>query len=292
MEPLTLAALAGGAKLAEMGFDAWGDYEARKAEREAANIRRRAIDEGVQIGTQAYDEFSRAQEPQAGMFIGDLANWRGALSQEPVQMGQFDESQYSIDRYMDPAVAYRQDQERRALNAQAAVTGNLFSGATAKALQDRSQQIASQEYGNAFGRMQGERAFGYGQFTDRFRAAREAASEKIRNLSGLLESSGAARQNQINAAMDAAQMRSSGAMQKAGVTAQNYEQGGRFTQNMLNQGGRALGQTLGAVASYGAGGFNGLAGSRGFVPQGGGAGVGDQAGGFITTNTAPDFRSA
>jgi hypothetical protein len=52
----------------------------------------------------------------------------------------------------DPGVAFRQDQERRALEGSAAARGDLLSGGNLKALQSRSQDLASQEYGQAWNR--------------------------------------------------------------------------------------------------------------------------------------------
>lgn len=295
MEPITLAALYGGGKLLETGFDALGDWQARKAEREAANARRAAIDEAMGIGQRAYDAQNASLEPTAGYYLGDLANWRQEMGREPVQMGQFDESRYDLKNYLDPAMQFRQEAAQRALNAQAAVSGGLYSGAQAKALQDRSQQIAADEYGAAFGRMQGERNFGYQQFADRFRAAREAAQLKAQNLSQLMQSSGAARNAQIQNAWDLSQMQAQGAMQKAGITAQNIEQGGQFARQMYGQAGNALGTAAGTAATYGMGGFNqapqggmGIMGTmQGGIPQGSALQGGGAAGGFITTNTAP-----
>lgn len=308
MEPMTtLAALTASAKLAEMGLDSYGAWQARKAEREAANARRAAIDEAMGIGQRAYDAQNASLEPTAQYYIGDLANWRQEMGREPVQMGQFDDSRYNVQAYLDPAMQFRQEAAQRALNAQAATTGGLYSGAQAKALQDRSQQIAADEYGAAFGRMQGEREFGYRGFMDRFRAAREAAQLKAQNLSQLMQSSGAARNAQIQNAWDLSQMQAQGAMQKAGITAQNIEQGGQFARQMYGNAGQALGGLAGTAGSYYTGGFDpaqtqqfgwdrskfvqpapqsGI--PQGAAPQRGGA-AGDTAGAVITTNSTPDY---
>ena len=53
----------------------------------------------------------------------------------------------------DPGAAFRQTEARKALEASAASRGGLMSGSTLGALQRQGQDLASQEYGNAFNRM-------------------------------------------------------------------------------------------------------------------------------------------
>lgn len=52
----------------------------------------------------------------------------------------------------DPGVQFRQDEARKALEGSAAARGDLLSGQNLKALQSRSQDLASQEYSNAWNR--------------------------------------------------------------------------------------------------------------------------------------------
>ena len=53
----------------------------------------------------------------------------------------------------DPGAAFRQSEARKALEGSAAAKGGLLSGSTLGALQRQSQDLASQEYGNAYNRM-------------------------------------------------------------------------------------------------------------------------------------------
>ena len=52
----------------------------------------------------------------------------------------------------DPGYQFRQDEARKALEGSAAARGALLSGGNLKALQSRSQDLASQEYGQAWNR--------------------------------------------------------------------------------------------------------------------------------------------
>jgi hypothetical protein len=57
-----------------------------------------------------------------------------------------------VNDYLDPSIAYQQEQAGKANAAQYGSQGSLFSGAAAKGLADRTSAIAQQGWGNAFDR--------------------------------------------------------------------------------------------------------------------------------------------
>ena len=66
---------------------------------------------------------------------------------------------FGMDQFeADPGYAFRQSEGMKALERSAAARGNLMSGATMKGIQRFGQDLASQEYQNAFNRYQVERA--------------------------------------------------------------------------------------------------------------------------------------
>ena len=62
------------------------------------------------------------------------------------------------DFQQDPGYAFRQSEGMKALERSAAARGNLLSGSTLKGVQRFGQDLASQEYQNAFNRYQVERS--------------------------------------------------------------------------------------------------------------------------------------
>jgi len=72
----------------------------------------------------------------------------GSLA-KPFGMEQFEQ---------DPGYTFRQSEGMRALERSASARGNLLSGGTLKGIQRFGQDLASQEYGNAFNRYQIERS--------------------------------------------------------------------------------------------------------------------------------------
>jgi hypothetical protein len=66
---------------------------------------------------------------------------------------------FGMDQFQqDPGYAFRQSEGMKALERSAAARGNLLSGSTLKGVQRFGQDLASQEYQNAFNRYQTERA--------------------------------------------------------------------------------------------------------------------------------------
>jgi len=74
---------------------------------------------------------------------------------KPFLTAQFGPDQFA--QYLDPSMAFRQRIGTQATERMANVGGGALSGNTLRALTDYGQNLASTEYGNAFGRFQTER---------------------------------------------------------------------------------------------------------------------------------------
>ena len=101
-------------------------------------------------GPRAQDyRYTPGQTPDAGQYqSGPPQLYQGAMP--GTQVSQLT-GQQVLDQ--DPGAAFRQSQAQKALEGSAAAKGGLLSGSTLGALQRQSQDLASQEYGNAFNRM-------------------------------------------------------------------------------------------------------------------------------------------
>jgi hypothetical protein len=75
---------------------------------------------------------------------------------KPFLTAQFGPDQFA--QYLDPSMAFRQRIGTQATERMANVGGGAISGNTLRALTDYGQNLASTEYGNAFGRFQTERS--------------------------------------------------------------------------------------------------------------------------------------
>jgi hypothetical protein len=143
------AALAGGA-IAAGGAKKAGNIQAQAA-REAQAANERALERQIALQEPFRQAGLTAQE-QIMQLLGiggdATAAGYGSLAKP---FGQTDFQQ-------DPGYAFRQAEGMKALERSAAARGGLLSGGTLKGIQRFGQDLASQEYGNAFNRYQIERS--------------------------------------------------------------------------------------------------------------------------------------
>jgi hypothetical protein len=111
-------------------------------------------------GPRAQDfRYTPGQTPEAGQYqSGPPQLYQGAMP--GTQVSQLT-GQQVLDQ--DPGAAFRQTEARKALESSALAKGMGMSGSTLGALQRQSQELASQEYGNAWQRMMARDTEQYGR---------------------------------------------------------------------------------------------------------------------------------
>lgn len=128
----------------------------------AASAQKKAAKKARAAQATQYAEQQKLQEPfrQAGLSAkdelltllgigGDKTAARYGSAAKPFGMAQFQ---------ADPGYAFRRIEGIKALERSAAARGGLLSGSMLKGIERFGQDLASQEYGNAFNRYQIERA--------------------------------------------------------------------------------------------------------------------------------------
>lgn len=156
MPPAVIAAGVGAA--ASVG----GGLIAKSGAKKAARAQERAAQQAEQTQRQMFERQIELQEPfrQAGMTaqqqIMQLLGIGGDAS--AAGYGSLARPFGEQDFQQDPGYAFRQAEGMKALERSAAARGGLMSGATMKGIQRFGQDLASQEYQNAFNRFQIERA--------------------------------------------------------------------------------------------------------------------------------------
>ena len=208
--------------------------------RSAASTQAAAADRAAELQNQQFNRQVELQEPFRQVGLRALNKLEGASDYTPFGMEQFQQ---------DPGYAFRMSEGMKALERGAAARGSLMSGATMKGLQRYGQDLASQEYTNAF---------------NRYGIERERRLNPLQSLAGVGQTStnqlAAAGQNYANAAGQAigaaGQARASGYMGTAnslsGALGQymNYNQ--QQQQNeLVNQ---LLNRNAGIYGSIGTGG--------------------------------------
>ena len=117
------------------------------AAREAANTSAAANDRALALRTRMYEEDVARQQPRLAIGNNALAQMQSGAFEQP---GPFRFG--AGDLVLDPGYNYRLAESEKALQRRQAVGGNLFSGGALKAAGRNAQDMASQEFGNAYNR--------------------------------------------------------------------------------------------------------------------------------------------
>lgn len=140
----------GGGLIASSGAKSAAKTQAAAADR-SAELQREMFERQVELQA-PFREAGLTAQQQIMQLLGiggdKTAAGYGSMAQ-PFGMQQFQQ---------DPGYAFRQSEGMKALERSAAARGGLLSGSTMKGIQRFGQDLASQEYQNAFNRYQVERA--------------------------------------------------------------------------------------------------------------------------------------
>lgn len=106
---------------------------------------------------------------------GDTA--LGQLMGQMTPDGYFNQTYTGQDIYSDPSYQFRLQQGQDAIQSSAAAQGGLLSGATLKALQGYGQDMASQEYSNAYNRFNADQTNRYNRLSNLVGIGQNAAAQ-------------------------------------------------------------------------------------------------------------------
>lgn len=223
-----------------------------------------AVDQlyGQQQAQQQQWQASQAQMGQAGTtpgedpYYGMYAN--GYQAAPDLMVGNYqDPGDFSMEKFQqDPGYAFRMSEGLKALDRTAAARGGLISGGALKAASRYGQDMASQEYQNAFNRYNQNRTYNSGLFNTN-RAYQTGQYNQNRNFNTDLYQT-----NRTNALAPLGSLMSSGqnAANNTGAAGQNYASNASST---YQQAGNAGAAGINAAGQSNAAGQMGVANSLG-----------------------------
>lgn len=145
-----------------LGSAVIGGAVSARASSKAAKAQRRAAEAAARQQESAFDKQAALQEPfrQGGMTAQNEIMQLLGIGGDKAAAGYGSMGKaFGADQFQqDPGYAFRQAEGMKALERSAAARGGLMSGSTMKGIQRFGQDLASQEYQNAFNRFQVERA--------------------------------------------------------------------------------------------------------------------------------------
>ena len=133
-----------------------------KAAKKAAATQERAAQDATAAQERMFQRQTELQEPfrQGGLTAQQEIMQLLGIGGDKTAAGYGSMAKaFGTDQFQqDPGYAFRQAEGMKALERSAAARGNLLSGSTLKGVQRFGQDLASQEYQNAFNRFQVERS--------------------------------------------------------------------------------------------------------------------------------------
>ena len=139
-----------------------GGLIASSASKKAARVQEQAARDATSAQERMFQRQTELQEPfrQGGLTAQQEIMQLLGIGGDKTAAGYGSMAKaFGTDQFQqDPGYAFRQAEGMKALERSAAARGNLLSGSTMKGIQRFGQDLASQEYQNAFNRFQVERS--------------------------------------------------------------------------------------------------------------------------------------
>jgi hypothetical protein len=238
-------AIIGSAVLGAAASRSASKTQASAAER-AGEVQKDVADQRIALEREQFERQLELQQPFREAGVNALRKLEPLASEY---------TQFGMDQFQaDPGYGFRMSEGMKALERSAAARGGLLSGASMKGAQRFGQDLASQEYQNAFNRYQTERAArlnplqslaGVGQTS-----AQQVGAAGQSMTSGMGNALGAYGQGAGEALGAAGQARASGYMGMANVLGGGVGQYMNYQQNQANN--ALLQQALGRSTGYAA----------------------------------------
>jgi hypothetical protein len=233
------------ATVANIGGSLLGGASARKQ----AEAKRRALAEAKGETTKAFETSKGYYNPffETGLGANKLLAARLGLGQDTSApgFGDFTRNFSMADYQADPGYAFRLKEGLKAAEGSAAARGGLLSGATTRGVQRRAQDLASQEYGNAYDRYRQQKQDLYNILA----AQQGVGTQAGGNLANLTTNYGA---NMANYAMGQGAIDAAKIGAKYGMYGDILKSGANFAGNVAGSGGFGNFFGGGGGSTYGA----------------------------------------
>lgn len=182
--------------------------------KKSADAQKSAASTATQAQERTSEQAMALQKEMFDQQRADFAPWRdagqaaltklqsgiesGAFNPQDFTAKQFDASQ--VDVKQDPGYQFRMSEGVNALDASAAARGRLLSGAQQKGVTNYAQNLASQEYGNAYNRALTENNMQYGRQVDQYNRSANQKANQYNMLASLSQTGQASAAGQAGAA--------------------------------------------------------------------------------------------
>lgn len=180
--PLAAAAAAG---LATGLGSYFGAQKQADAAREAARLQAAAAREALQWNKDVYNQASGQYNPYIQVGQVGLTGYQDAIQNFAQPTMDYQQKDFNLSNWKDPGYDYRLAEANRAIEASTAGKGMTLGSGALRALQTRNQDMASQEYQNAYNRYNQDSTMRYGQASDQYDRDYNYGNQNLTNYQNL-----------------------------------------------------------------------------------------------------------
>lgn len=187
MDPATvsLGASLAGNLASGLGSFVGGQSQARAARR-AAEQYNQLMQQGIDFQRGVYDTARGQYEPFIQAGTEGLGQYQAAVQGFENPDFTYQQKDFGLDNWKDPGYDFRLAEAEKAIQGSAAAKGGALGSGALKSLQTRGQDMASQEYANAYDRWLKDSQLRYGQAADQYGRDFNYQTQNISQLGGLV----------------------------------------------------------------------------------------------------------
>lgn len=150
-----------------LGSFVGGQSQARAAQR-AADEYNRLMREGLDFQRGVYDTAKGQYEPYIQAGTAGLGDYQAAVQGFEKPEFTYQQQDFNLGNWKDPGYDFRLSEAEKLIQGSAAAKGGALGSGALKSLQTRGQDMASQEYQNAYDRWLKDSQLRYGQAADQY----------------------------------------------------------------------------------------------------------------------------
>jgi hypothetical protein len=162
-----------------------GNKSQADAAQAAAEAQANAAREALGFQKQVYGETKENYQPYIEAGKTGLGGYQSAIQNYKQPELGYTQKDFNLSNWQDPGYTFRLDQANKAINAATAGKGMTLGSGALKSLQTRGQDMASQEYTNAYDRFLKDSALKYGQASDQYGRNIGFSNQNIANYGNL-----------------------------------------------------------------------------------------------------------
>lgn len=185
MIPAAVAVPAGAAFLDGIASFMGGRSQSRAAQR-AADAQIQAQQEALAMQQKMYDETKQSFKPYQDAGGRGVAGYEERINNFVNPTLNYQQKDFGLSNWKDPGYDFRLSEAQKLIDAQTASKGMTLGSGALKAMQTRGQDMASQEYQNAYDRWLKDSALRYGQASDQWNRDYNFQNQDVANWQNLM----------------------------------------------------------------------------------------------------------